>query len=55
LHEADFIYCLCDDFFFRLFIRNCVDVGKSEDQFLFFLVIHQKWLMERFSVKMDAF
>jgi len=33
----------------------CVHVGKSEDQFLFFLVIHRKWLMKRFSVKMDAF
>jgi len=28
----------------------CVRVGKSEDHFLFFLVIHQKWLMKVFSV-----
>jgi len=33
----------------------CVHVGKREDHFLFFLVIHQKWLMKRFLVKMDAF
>ena len=33
----------------------CVDVGKSEDHFLFFLVIHKKWFMKSFSVKMDAF
>ena len=28
---------------------------KREDHFLFFLVIHEKYLMKRFSVKMDAF
>jgi len=28
---------------------------KREDHFLFFLVIYEKYLMKRFSVKMDAF
>jgi len=29
----------------------CARVGKSEDHFLFFLVIHQKWLMKSFFSK----
>jgi len=43
--------------FFVCFSENlaCVHVGKNEDHFLFFLVIHQTWLMKGFSVKMDTF
>jgi len=41
LHAADFIYWLCDDCVFVCLPENvaCVHVGKSEDHFLFFLVI----------------
>jgi len=43
-----FVICLSENV-------ACVRVGKSEDHFLFFLVIHQKWLMKSFSLKMDVF
>jgi len=50
LIEADFINWLCDDCSFVCLSENvaCVRVGKSEDHFIFFLVIHQKWLMKSF-------
>jgi len=43
-----FVVCLSENV-------ACVCVGKSEDHFLFFLVIHQKWLMKSFSLKMGVF
>ena len=56
LHAANYIYCLCDDCFFVCLSENvaCVRVRKSEDHFLFFLVVHQNGWWKLFSVKMNA-
>jgi len=53
LHAADFIYCLCDGSLFVRVSENvaCVRVGKSEDHFIFFLVIHQQRLMKSIFVE----
>jgi len=51
LHAANSIYCLCDDSLFVYQKILCVCVGKSEDHFRFFLVIHQQSLMKSIFVE----
>jgi len=41
--------------FYQKMLDHVYMLEKSEDQFLFFMVIHQKWLMKSFSLKRDAF
>jgi len=53
LHAADFNICLYVDSLYVLLSENhtCVRVGKSEDHFILFLVIHQQWLMQSIFVE----